>query len=571
MHNFSTEPRLLLRLAAVALSLVAAPPAVAGASAAPAVPIGFADGVSAAGVAGWACVPGVAAIVSVAAVAGNRLLGVTPAVGSRPDVAALCGTSAAGFTLPFDRATQAALAGEPSLALYALAPGAWPVPLEGSNPAAGLPHALPAGALDSVGGGRVLGHVAGAKPPALTVTAGAPAADGGVVANGGFMVAAPGGWRFAVPVPSVMPPAGAVLPLFGYAADAEGAYAPLGGALVPGATDVPIAATVAQTAATAGIRNTLFTAWLPAGSGFAGVSGQVSLAGGAPGFSEALVVLGTTRDGQAACAAQNGAMVSGPPPVLRLWAGILKNTGPSSVSIPVAVALPYPVPPPGPAGTCLMLWASAGYAYLTAAGMTTTLTAALHIAAAPIAAGAPTVIPLGVGGEFRFPVGTPQPLSVYVGLMAIRPLVVDAIAGAVSAAPVTNGPAGSGWQPTPGGNWSVGTSWLYLPAAACAAAHLQQQPGNGTFAILRQGTPALAAPPAGSRQIMRAAVASLGGLPIQKSSYQAFTNTAAGRMSLALSPGDCLVGWEATAPMAGGTPGMLDWEDQSTVYLRIAG
>jgi hypothetical protein len=67
---------------------------------------------------------------------------------------------------------------------------------------------------------------------------------------------------------------------------------------------------------------------------------------------------------------------------------------------------------------------------------------------------------------------------------------------------------------------------------------------------------------------MRLGADSFGGLAVQRALYEVLSSPLAGT-ALRLAPGDCLVGWEATVPELGGAPGMLDVEDQSTVYLRL--
>ncbi len=534
-------------------------------------PLGYADGVSAAGAAGWSCDPArPAATMQIAAFAGRNLLGVFPASGLRQDTAPFCGQAQTGFSFAFDRAARAQLGA--GIFLFALGPGSAPEPLLASNPAAALPHDLPAGSFAALGqSGTISGSVAFPIPPRIVLYAGAPAEDGGPAFGPARVTIQPAGFGFSLPAPAISVPPGATLPLFGTATDAAGMPVPFAAPVLamPGVNTVPLLAHVAQSPGQAGIRNTRFTAWLPPGQGFAALSGQVSLQGNAGGFSEALLLLGTTADGQAACLAQNGQVSSGLPALSRLWAGILKNVGAGTVSIPVSLALPYPVKLP-PAGACAMLAIGAGYAYLNGSlPQLTSTDARLVLATVPAKAPAPAVIPLGVGGEFRFPVGTAAPLSVYVGLQASRPIYVDAIAGAFSAAPVVGAPPSSGWLPVPGGTWSVGTDFYVLSAAACAAAHLRAQPSNGIFAILRNGTPAARPVPTGARLVMRLGADSAGGFPVQRSLFQVLTSPVADT-ALLLNPGDCLLGWEATAPEAGGTPGFLDVEDQSTVYLRPA-
>lgn len=530
---------------------------------------GYADGVSAAGASGWACAPGNPAALSIAVLADGNLLGVYPTGAPRPDAAAVCGRSNAGFALAFDRATQDQLAGAAALRLLALGPGMAPTSLAGSNRLAALPSALPSGRF-----APAPSVIAGVLPiPAVhgvAVSAGAPALDGGLPLARPALRPEPPGEVFDEALPAIAVPPNATAALWGDAFDALGMRVPFAAPIVvtPGSETFDLTAHVAQTPQMPGLRATWSAWWLPPGGAPAAVTGRIALAGNAPGFSEALVELGLTADGSAPeCLAHNGG--GAPPAMSRVWTGILKNTGAGAVSAPVGVALPYPIAPAGAAGSCAVLKLTAGYAYLTGPGPMLTVTdAALSLATIPVTIGAPAPIPVGIGGEFRFTVGTPAPLAVYVGLRADVPLVLDAIAGSLSAAPVVNAPAASGWQPAPAAAWQVGTTFYNLPKEACAAAGLQTQPSNGVFSILRQGTPRPIAVPAGATPIMRLEARSYGALPLQKSAYQQFTVPAAGR-SFVLAPGDCLLGFEATAP--GGGPGVLDVEDQSTVYLRLGG
>ncbi len=313
-----------------------------------------------------------------------------------------------------------------------------------------------------------------------------------------------------------------------------------------------ITLTVAQSGADSGIRNRLFTTWLPAGQGFAGLDGRIALAGNAPGFSEALVLLGTTPDDRTSCARRNATIIPGMPAVSRLWAGILKSNDMAPVGVPVSVRLPHPVPPATAAGTCVVTLVSAGYVFLRRdAALYTTTTVRLAVTTAPARA---PVQPFGMGGEFRFAPGAAN----YVGIRANRPLAVDAIAASVSAAAVSGAPAAARWGAAPPGAWQVSTAFLYLPAPACRAARLiGHQPGVA-YDILRLADPAALPRPAGAVSLLDVKLASRA---TQAAQATAFAQPA----DRSLAVGDCLVAFTRAAP---GGSGLLDVENQSTVYLR---
>jgi len=329
---------------------------------------------------------------------------------------------------------------------------------------------------------------------------------------------------------------------------------------------VQFAARVAQGGAMSGITSTLFTAWMPPGMGFGGLTGQVSLASNDTSFSEGLLMLGTTADDEAACARQNDVTVASPPSITRLWAAILKNNSTIAVTIPVSFTLPFAVVSQQLAsGTCVMTLVNAGFPYLDRTkARYTTMAADLSAAIMPVSPGGAVVLPFGMGGEFRFRLSA-QPLSVYVGIMANRPLGVDGIAGSVSAAPVAGAPVGAGWSPVPAGDWSISSTYMYLPAGVCAAAHFKMQPSQGSFSVLRMGTPTGMTVPNGAVSVLQMPMMSTETLAIQRSAYHA---VALGAPGGTLATGDCLVVYETVYPGPGGNLGVLDVENQSTVYLR---
>lgn len=330
---------------------------------------------------------------------------------------------------------------------------------------------------------------------------------------------------------------------------------------------VDVSAVAAQSGARSGITYTLFTQWLPAGRAFAGLSGGVTFSGNDPSFSEALVLVGTTADTHAACLAENNSWPAQATGVQRLWAAILKNDAAGQVSIPVGFTLPRGVAlPVTDGGTCLAVSISAGYAFLDAASAKYTRTAvSLSLSLEGAMPGAPVVMPLGLGGEFRFDLAAGPRSYTYVGIRADRTLQVYAIAGSVSAAPVAGAPAGAGWTPLPSGTWAAGTRFLYLPATVCSAAGLVTQPSNGNFAVLRQGTPTAFRMPDGLRTALNMRLAGAGVSALQMSPFRGFS--AAGPASLVLAPGDCLVTFTHMLPT--GDAGEVDFENQSTVYVAL--
>jgi hypothetical protein len=549
-----------------------------GASARAAGLIGFADGLTTGSAGGWACASGSQANVSVAAYAGSALLGIYPMTVNRPDVAQFCpGTQPHGFSFAFDPATQALFTGQTQLTLYAVAPGLPQVLLPSSNTQTSNPLPLPTGQLLGLTSPQEIAVTAstGGAAPTISLFAGGPTNEG-LGTESAIAQPAPGGsYSLRLPVSGLTNSgsANALLPVFGAATNALGATAPLAAPLsltMSGTTasapvTVPVSVTVAQSGSYAGIRNNVYTTWLPANVAFAGLTGTVSLVGNNASFDEGLVELGYAPYDKADCLSENGRSVAGPPSLTRLWAGILKSNATGNVDIPVNFALPYAVANPS-GGACLMTWVSAGYAYLSAttAQYATTLIA-LQAGFVPARGNAPVVTPFGMGGEFRF-IGSAVPTSVYVGIMATKPIAVDGIAGTASVAPVTGTTVAPMWEPAPQHNWAVQTSFVYMPASTCAAANLHAQPTNGTFAVLRDGTPAAISIPSGAVPAMDIPIDSSGSQAVQRSAYASFPpGSANAGFSGTLQPGDCLVAYSTAAiePTA-----VVDFENQSTVFLR---
>lgn len=540
---------------------------------------GFVDSIGPQGAVGWACIPGSGQAVAIELFAGGSLLGVYPANLARSDVARTCGgQSGHGFAVWFDPLTRESFYGEGSLTAYAVASGGTGRLLPASGALASDPAFLMNGAVSGLDAqGQVAGSIAspGAAPPSVRLFAGGPLGGGGTEwGQGDAVPAGPGMFGFAI-----APIAREAQPVFAYATDASGVTVPLAGALPTTDPSRPGLAVgsprvVAQSGARSGITNTVLTDWVPAGMGFTGLSGTVTFAGNAPGFSEALVTVGMTADDLVACLAKNGTWPTLPPGLTRLWAGILKNTqgGGTRGSVPVSFALPFGVAVAGAGdGTCLTTLVSAGYAFLDAgtARYTTTQTA-LITQLLPLQRGAPQVVPLGLGGEFSFTTGGAQPLTTLVGIRAARPLLVDGIAASVSASAVAGAPPWSKWLPPPSWLWTMDTQFVAMPATACASLGLSAQPSNGLFSVMRQPVPAPFSLPAGSTLEMDLALPGLGSAAIQRTAYQAFAIPGQSqRSTLALATGDCLFAVHTILPGSSGQPGVIDFENQSTVYLRV--
>ncbi len=541
---------------------------------------GFVDDLSAHGVTGWACVPGSGQSVAVSVFAGAALLGTFPAHMDRPDLGPVCGGSTAhGFGIWFDPTMQAQFLGQTSLTVSASAPGLSPRTLPASNPSGKNPASMPSGGVSGFDQrGSLFGTLAfpGGTPPSVEIYSGGPATGGGTPwGQVALQRMGPYAAQFVA-----SPALAATGPLFAYAADRSGALVPLLG--VPPATSaaslsqtVPFGVAVAQSGNHSGITNTLFTSWIAEPENFGGLSGGITFSGNAPAFSEALVTLGTTPDLQPACTAKNGSWPATAPPLTRLWAAILKSTSGAGtpVTLPVDFALPLAKPlSANNQGACLAALVSAGYPYLDASaaryshttlGLTTWLT--------PNSQSDPGVFALGLGGEFKFMTGGAQPLATFVGIKASRALLVDGIAGAVSASAVAGAPAGSGWLPVPAGLWTVTTSFDYFPASLCARSGFIVQPSNGTYSIIRKATPALFTIPAGASDVFDLPLWGSGAVPIQLAAYKSFTNKLNRILpNLQLAAGDCLIAFQTMQPSSGQVPGAIDYENQSTVYIRLA-
>ncbi len=326
------------------------------------------------------------------------------------------------------------------------------------------------------------------------------------------------------------------------------------------AATIDISERVAQRGAFAGVRNTLFTRWLPAGEAVSALSGNISLTGNAPGFDEALVVVGTSRADRQDCTRADATVVTAMPELDRLWAGILKSNDEAPVSIPVDVTFGAPTTPQGERGACLVSVVSAGFPYLRRdVPLYATTDLRLLLRTAPAQPG-PAVLAFGIGGEFRFRTGAKGGLANYVGLRAERPLVVDGVAVSVSAAPVGNAPAQAGWGPELSGTWLVSTDFVVLPRVACAAAALSGHKANAAFSVLRLGKPVEMAVPRGGTTLLQVKLTGSDMAAAQTSGFHAFAP------NLRLQPGDCLLAFARTP--GEGASGVLDVENQSTLYLR---
>ena len=322
-----------------------------------------------------------------------------------------------------------------------------------------------------------------------------------------------------------------------------------------------LSARVAQSGAFAGVRNVVHTVWMPAGQAVGRVSGRVTLSSNGPGFSEALVQLGTTLDTQAACHGRDGSSTPGIPPNRRIWAGILKNNGAGSVEQPVSLDLPHALPWSNGQGACLLTIVSAGYPFLSKTqALYTTTEIALTASIVALSAHEEPRLAIGLGGELKLQVGDAPPLGVYIGLRADRTLRVDGIATTLSAAAVTGAPAQAGWGLPPDGPWSISTDFVVVRAPACRQAGFKAQQSDGRFAILRSFTPTRATLPSGSWTVWHGFLRGRSAAPAQSWASRPVQRTI-------LAPGDCLLAVQANMPMDGTPPVDLDVESQSTAYL----
>ena len=322
-----------------------------------------------------------------------------------------------------------------------------------------------------------------------------------------------------------------------------------------------LSARVAQSGAFAGVRNTVATAWLPAGRAVVSLSGRVTLSSNGPGFSEALVQVGTTLDGQAACHARDGSSTPDIPANRRIWAGILKNVGAGSVWQPVHLQLPHALPWSNDRGACLLTIVSAGYPFLSRTQpLYTTTDVAVTAKLGTIPADRAPRLALGIGGELKLRVGDAPPLGTYVGLRADSALSLDGIALTLSASPVAGAPAQAGWGPPPVGPWSVSTDFVVVREAAWRQAGFKAQRSEGRFAILRSFTPVPMTLPPGSSVVTHTLLSGRSAVPEQSWDFVPV-------QPVTLSPGDCLLAVQSNVTMPGSPPANLDVENQSTVYL----
>ena len=258
--------------------------------------------------------------------------------------------------------------------------------------------------------------------------------------------------------------------------------------------------------------------------------------------------------------------MNGNPALNLLWATILKSNDTTVNSVHPNFALPFAAPVPAH-GACLTVAVSAGYPFLNPnVSRYADAIVALDVMTPPPTPGIQAVVPLGVGGEFRFMPMQMVGGTAYVGIRADKPLLVDAIAGAVSAAPVVGAPAGSGWLPLPRGAWLAETPFYYMPAPVCAASHFKIAQSIGKFSWIRNGTPSIVPVPGGALPVLTPGLLSAGTHAAQSGNFA--TYPARGAWDGVLEPGDCLISYVLVRSYNGGSPGVMDIEAQSTVYLR---
>jgi hypothetical protein len=558
--------------------------ACAAAPAAAAPIVGNVDDVSGNLANGWSCIRGYDQPDSVALYAGRHRIGIFPNAVDRPDTSAVCGAGIIlnGFQIDLTPQITQQIYGQTNLALYGINPAASATLLPPSNPRAANPYFFPSGLIASLSpSGRVTGlvsNVPGNGQSAIAIVAGGPLSAGGAVLGNATLeptAAAPQTFSFtsaALGAALSESPPGYALPVYAYFSRNAGPAQQLGSPALLGATYLPFTSQVAQAGARSGITNTIVTKWVSPGLSLRGLTGSITFTGNNPSFSEALVTIGSTADTQLACKLENGTSPSSPPNISRIAAFILKANDTNPDTIPVNIALPYALPPEGAAGSCLMAWISAGYAYLNAqsAKYASTL---VNLAAvlSPTAARAPVTFAEGLGNEFRFASASEPSLYTLVALKMQRRTQLDAIAVSVSVAGVAGAPQNSGWVPNPIGSWTATTSFYAYPAAECDALGLSFANANALYAVGLNKTPTNTVIPPAAALLFSAPVYGNGAIATQQTFFQTFADPAQpGTSRIELGANDCLVALHNVAAPGDSLYGNLDFENQSTGYFHVA-
>jgi hypothetical protein len=547
--------------------------------------VGNVDAISGSTADGWSCIRGYQQPDSVALYAGIHRIGIFPNAVDRPDTSSVCGAGIIlnGFKIDLTPSITQQFYGQTNLSLYGINPAAPATLLRPSGPRAADPYLFPSGFIATLspdgGVSGLISNVPGGNVHgAVAIVAGGPLEAGGTVLGNATLepsARTPQSFSFTsaglAALLSASPP-GYALPVYAYFSRNAGPAVQLGSPAMLGTTYLPFASRILQTGSISGINSTLFTRWIPPGLSLRGLSGSITFAGNTVGFSEALVTVGTTDDSQPACKLENGTAPARPPNMQRLAAFTLKANDTNPDTIPVSIALPYALPPAGPAGTCLVAWISAGYAFLDvqSAKYSSTL---VNLAAAlsPVVDGAPAGFAEGIGNAFHFASASEPSLYTVVALKMQAPAQLDAIAVSVSAAGLLGAPQKSGWLPTPVGNWTATTSFYAYPAGDCDALGLSFIDASPLYAVGLNRSPANYDIPQAAALLFSAPLHGDGALATQQTFFQIFSDHAQpGASRIVLSAGDCLVALHNVAATGDSLYGNLDFEDQSTAYFHLA-
>jgi hypothetical protein len=546
--------------------------------------VGNVDAITGSTMDGWSCIRRVDQPDAVALYAGIHRIGIFPNAVDRPDTSAVCGAGMIlnGFQIDLTPQITQQFYGQTNLSLYGINPAAPATLLPPSNPRAADPYLFPSGLIATLSpSGGVTGLVStvpGNGQSAIAIVAGGPLSAGGTVLGNATLepsAQAPRTFSFTsseLKTALSLSPPGYALPVYAYVSRNAGPAVQLGSPAMLGATYLPFAAKVAQTGSRSGITNTLATTWIPPGLGVRGLSGTITFFGNTIGFSETLVTIGTTADTQLACKLKNGTWPTSPPVMSRIAAFALKANDTNPDTIPVSIALPYAMPPSGSAGTCLIAWISAGYAYLNAqsAKYSTTL---VNLAAvlSPTEADTPLTFSEGIGGEFHFASASEPSLTTVVALKMRRSAQLDAIAVSVSAAGLAGAPQTSVWQPNPVGSWTATTTFYAYPAAECDALGLSFTNPNALYAVGLNKTPTNTVIPPAAALLFSSPVYGNGPLATQQTVFQTFPDPAKpGTSRIALAADECLVALHNVSAPGDSLYGNLDFENQSTAYFHLA-
>jgi hypothetical protein len=545
---------------------------------------GYLDALSDSFASGWACIPAAETPANVAIYAGAHRIGIYPPSIARPDTAGVCGAAAGtdGFKIDLTPIVAQQFLYQSNLTFFALAQGAFPYLLPSSDPSLTDPAQLPTGLLTSLSPAGLLSGIvtntnSQSPAPGIDVYAGGPAASGGeFIGQAGLTQVQPGfaAQGFAEPLPAGtlanLPP-GYLPSIYATGSYAGGPASQLGSPAMPGAGFTSLYANLMQTGAVSGITSTIYTHWVGGNYAFMGLTGSVSLVGNDPSFSEALVTVGFTGDSQLACLRKNATSPSVVPPFSRLAAVIMKSNDTIGDVLPVSITLPYGVPMAGPKGTCLLLWISAGYPFLSPyAAKYANTNSRLAAMLAPPPPNAPFTVAEGLGNEFRFPAGSTAGQYTVVSMRLNTKVQLDAIAGSVSAGGIAGAPASTNLVPPPAGNWIATTFFYAFNQGGCSALGLTYGPGNPYFAVARTNLPAAFSIPSDARLLLTVPLFGLAGIVTEQSFFQTIANPQTpAALPFILQPGECLIAFHNVAAPAGSLDGVLDLENQSTAYFHL--